>query len=32
MVSDIVAGRRAASKAQARKLGEFFGVSSELFI
>lgn len=31
-VSDIINGRRAISKAHARKLAEFFGVSAELFI
>jgi len=31
-VSDLVNGKRGISKAQARKLAEFFGVSVELFI
>ena len=31
-VSDVVNGKRAISKAQARKLAAFFGVSAELFI
>ena len=31
-VSDVVHGKRAISKAHARKLAEFFGVSAELFI
>jgi HTH-type transcriptional regulator/antitoxin HigA len=31
-VSDVVTGRRGISKAQARKLADFFQVSAELFI
>jgi HTH-type transcriptional regulator / antitoxin HigA len=31
-VSDLVNGKRGISKAQAKKLAEFFGVSAELFI
>ncbi len=31
-VSDLVNGKRGISKAQARKLAEYFGVSAELFI
>ena len=31
-VSDIVTGRRAVSKAQAKKLAQFFRVSTDLFI
>ena len=31
-VSDVINGKRAISKAHARKLGAFFGVSAELFI
>ena len=31
-VSDLVTGRRGISKAQAKKLAEFFHVSAELFI
>ena len=31
-VSDVVHGKRTISKAHARKLAEFFGVSAELFI
>jgi len=31
-VSDIVNGKRGISKAQAKKLAEYFGVSAELFI
>jgi|HubBroStandDraft_5_1064220.scaffolds.fasta_scaffold334601_1 HTH-type transcriptional regulator/antitoxin HigA len=31
-VSDVVTGRRGISKAQAKKLAEFFGMSVELFI
>jgi HTH-type transcriptional regulator/antitoxin HigA len=31
-VSDLVNGKRGISKAQAKKLSEFFGVSVELFI
>jgi HTH-type transcriptional regulator/antitoxin HigA len=31
-VSDLVNGKRGISKAQAKKLAEYFGVSAELFI
>ncbi|HYM11432.1 MAG TPA: helix-turn-helix domain-containing protein [Bryobacterales bacterium] len=31
-VSDVINGKRAISKAHARKLASFFGVSAELFI
>ncbi|PYS09691.1 MAG: transcriptional regulator, partial [Acidobacteria bacterium] len=31
-VSDAVSGKREISKSQARKLGEFFSVSPDLFI
>jgi HTH-type transcriptional regulator/antitoxin HigA len=31
-VSDLVSGKRGISKAQAKKLAEFFHVSIELFI
>lgn len=31
-VSDVVTGRRGISKAQAKKLAEFFGISVDLFI
>ena len=31
-VSDLVSGKRGISKAQAKKLAEFFHVSAELFI
>jgi HTH-type transcriptional regulator/antitoxin HigA len=31
-VSDLLSGRRGVSKAQAKKLAEFFGLSVELFI
>lgn len=32
VVSDVIQGKRAVSKAQARRLGEFFRVSAEVFI
>lgn len=32
VVSEVINGKRAISKAQAKALGEFFGVSSALFI
>jgi antitoxin component HigA of HigAB toxin-antitoxin module len=31
-VSEILSGKRSISKAQAKKLAEFFGVSADLFL